>query len=240
MKNTWFHGTIYDFEQFDLNELGKSSNSRDAELGFYFGKNKRTAEAYIESGQSINEENFKEKYKLSIEEIKSKILKLENNFESKYNISYNEAKNSYSKQFKLKREFENFRSDFDTLTNHYNIIDPYSYEEESPIVDYYLLGNIFEVETEEDNFFYYDMENQPWDENKQTQIARKAKINGYEGVVFENMQDSGWFGGNGVDDILLKFEVNDILIKGIYEYRKDGVTFKENKIPENKQKIKLK
>ena len=176
MKNTWFHGTVYDFEQFDSNELGKSSNSRDAELGFYFGKNKRTAEAYIESGQSINEENFKEKYKLSIEEIKSKILKLENNFESKYNISYNEAKNSYSKQFKLKREFEDFRSDFDTLNNHYNVIDPYSYEEESPIVDYYLLGNIFEIETEEDNFFYYDMENQPWDENKQTQLTRQFPV----------------------------------------------------------------
>lgn len=240
MNNTWFHGTVYDFQQFDLNELGKNSNSKDAKLGFYFGRNKKTAEAYLESGQSINEENFNKKYKLSIEEVKSKIKELESDFESKYDISYNEIKDSYSKQFKLKREFEDFRSDFEILSNHYNVIDPYSYEEESPIVNYYLLGNIFEVEIKNTNFFHYDMENQPWDENKQTQIAREAKINGYEGVVFENMQDSGWFGGNGVDDILLKFEVNDILIKGIHEYRKDGVTLKEKKMPENKQKIKLK
>ncbi len=238
MKNTWFHGTIYDFEQFDLNELGKSSNSRDAELGFYFGKNKRTAEAYIESGQSINEENFKEKYKMSIEEVKSKIHKLENDFESKYDISYNEAKNSYSKQFKLKREFEDFRSDFEILSNHYNVIDPYSYEEESPIVNYYLLGNIFEVEIKNDNFFHYDMENQSWDETKQTQIAREARNNGYNGVVFENMQDSGWFGGNGIDDILLKFDVNDISLKGIHEYREEGITFNKSFLNKSESKIK--
>ena len=238
MNNTWFHGTVYDFKEFDLNELGKSSNSKDAELGFYFGRNKRTAEAYIESGQEINEEEFIKKYSLSIQDVKDKLKETEKYFELKFGITYSEIKDDYSKQFKLKRENQEFRAYFDKINNYNQVLNPYSYDEDSKIVNNYLLGNIFEIELKNDNLLHYDMDNQPWDERKQLEVARQAKLEGFQGVVFQNMQDSGWFGGNGVDDILLVFDVNDISIKGIHEYRKEGITFKELQKRSNKSKLK--
>ena len=50
-----------------------------------------------------------------------------------------------------------------------------------------------------------DLKGEAWDEAMQAQYIREAREIGHDAVVFKNMQDSGWFGGNGIDDVVAIF-----------------------------------
>jgi len=56
----------------------------------------------------------------------------------------------------------------------------------------------------------YDFEGGSWDESRQAQIIKDAKENGHDGVIFKNIQDGGWFGGVGIDDVYVAFEPTQI------------------------------
>jgi hypothetical protein len=223
----WYHGTIHEFNKFDKNELGKSSNSKDAKLGFYFGKNIQTAESYLETTQDFNKENFFDKFKMTIEEAEEKIKLLDIRFEEKYGVKYSIIKTDLVSQFELKRSNPEFRADFDKMKRNTQILNPFHYDEHDSLIDNKLLGKVLVVEICDKNINCNDMEHTPWNEEKQMVIAKQAIEDCYDGVLFSNMQDSGWFGGNGVDDISLVFNDKNILITGEYDYTKSDVTFKE-------------
>jgi hypothetical protein len=48
-----------------------------------------------------------------------------------------------------------------------------------------------------------EMDGQAWDESIQQKAISDAMSKGKDGIIFKNMQDSGWFGGEGTDDIAL-------------------------------------
>ena len=54
-----------------------------------------------------------------------------------------------------------------------------------------------------------EMNGAPWDARRQARLAREAMNEGYDGVVFQNMTDSGWF-NDMEDDIALTFDTRDI------------------------------
>lgn len=217
-KEKLYHGSIYEFDSFCENEIGKNTNSKDTKYGFYFAANKKTAESYLHESKIINETEFKKRFNMSLKDSEEKVKNSVVDFESKYKIKIEELESSFLLRHKFKIEYQEFENDFNELLKIKKMSNPYSYSDSDPIIKEGLMGFIYEVEIEIDGFMIVDFNGTAWDENKQLIEAKKAMDSGYDGVVFKNMQDSGWFGGNCVDDVYLMFDSKNIVITGIYKY----------------------
>lgn len=217
-KNKLYHGSVYEFESFSENEIGKNTNSKDTKYGFYFAANKRTAESYLHESKTIDEDEFKKRFNMSLKDAEERVKDSVVNFETKYQIKIEELESSFLLRHKYKREYQEFENDFNEVLKIKKIGNPYSYSDSDSIVKNGLMGSIYEAEIDTDCFMVVDFGGSSWDENKQLIEAKRAMESGYDGVVFKNMQDSGWFGGNCIDDVYLVFNTEDIIITGIYKY----------------------
>lgn len=223
-----YHGTMYDFKEFDSSQLGQSSGGKDTNFGFYFSGTIRTAEAYLEEFKFINEEGFKKEYGKSVSEVEEYRKELIKNFELEYGVNPLKLDEiSFLKIRMLEDEHERFRFDKDRIRKVGDVLISDSYSDNSQVIDLVTLGVIKVVDVSELDLFEFDMEYETWDERRQSNVAKEAQLNGYQGVVFRNMQDSGWFGGRGVDDIYLIFKDNKPKIVGEYIYDKNGSRYEE-------------
>ena len=223
-----YHGTMREFKEFDASQLGQSSGGKDTNFGFYFSATIRTAEAYLEEFKIINEEGFKKEYGKSVSEAEEYKKELIEKFEVEYGVNPLKLDEiSFLKVRMLEDEHERFRFDKNRIDKIEDVLMPYSYSEKSQVIDLITMGVIKVVDISELDLFEFDMEYETWDERRQSNVAKEAQLNGYQGVVFRNMQDSGWFGGRGVDDIYLIFKDNKPKIVGEYIYDKNGSRYEE-------------
>jgi hypothetical protein len=228
-----YHATENEFTKFDDSKLGIESGSKDTRNGFCFSTQTRTAEAYFEDFQFINKKNFEKEYGISFKEAENSFKIKDDTFKLKYGISYKDYSTCLSS---VRRKIDSkFKDDIELdvlrLKSFAGKLNPYSYKESSDIIDVRPLGviKVVELNLEEKDLKYIDMENDSWDENRQLTLGNQAKEEGYEGIVFQNMQDSGWFGGSGVDDIYQIFYSNHINIVGEIEYTSEGTEYKDLK-----------
>lgn len=237
----WYHGTIYDFEKFDKNEIGKNTNSKDAKYGFYFSGSISTATSYLHESLEINEREFLNKYGISVNKTKLKLNSMIKEFEKLYGYSFDEISNSFSLSYRLSKDNENFKKDLENIKSIKTSLNVFSYPDGNPVVQKILLGNIYNVNIKSENLKTINFQNKAWDQNEQTEFIKMAIDEGFDGLIFENMQDSGWFGGNGIDDVIIVFDENHIEINGVYIYKKNNfIDYKEIKQKNIKKKAKIK
>ena len=212
---TWYHGTNNYFDEFESSFLGSSNPAKDSKLGFYFSKTEDTANAYRDVTPSIKPGKFKKEYGRTIEEQKERIDKALPKFKSMFGIDFDEYKNlGVREQRKLNESVDNIEAGAKQITSAKRTLNPYTYEDHPFIMDEWIdetkRGRLIEANIPDSDLMEFDYDGQAWDENKQHAIAKEAQEQGFKGVLFKNMQDSGWFGGQGADDVALIFNPKDI------------------------------
>ena len=190
---TWYHGSGNSpdpIRNFDPALRGSSSGAKDAKDGVYFGGRQSTAAAYLEEYDDIPDA-LRGQYDELMAEPRAIQKQLEIDYPGKgiEVIKKRTADPRYDKMTKLSRPGWAF------MEKH---AAPKKY------------GSITEAKLSLNNPYLVDMAGEPWDEALQLRAISEAKDGGYDGVIFENMQDSGWFGGNGADDIALVFDESQI------------------------------
>ena len=217
----WYHGTSVDadpktglpFKEFDSSLLGSSSGAKDTRHGFYFAKNRSTADAYRPTSEVINKKKFESEYGLSIDDAQKQKSNSMDEL-SFWGLSDKEIQplRSPKNVEKLPDYMKDSGWDYSATNRKLNPATYTSGRQYRPSewISEVKEGSNFSVNLNTSNFKEVDMGGSSWDANIQDSIAKEAKLDGYEGVVFKNMQDSGWFGGSGVDDIALAFETKNI------------------------------
>ena len=217
----WYHGTSVDadpktglpFKEFDSSLLGSSSGAKDTRHGFYFAKNRSTADAYRPTSEVINKKKFESEYGLSIDDAQKQKSNSMDEL-SFWGLSDKEIQplRSPKNVEKLPDYMKDSGWDYSATNRKLNPATYTSNRQYRPSewISEVKEGSNFSVNLNTSNFKEVDMGGSSWDANIQDSIAKEAKLDGYEGVIFKNMQDSGWFGGSGVDDIALAFETKNI------------------------------
>ena len=217
----WYHGTSVDadpktglpFKEFDSSLLGSSSGAKDTRHGFYFAKNRSTADAYRPTSEVINKKKFESEYGLSIDDAQKQKSNSMDEL-SFWGLSDKEIQplRSPKNVEKLPDYMKDSGWDYSATNRKLNPATYTSGRQYRPSewISEVKEGSNFSVNLNTSNFKEVDMGGSSWDANIQDSIAKEAKLDGYEGVIFKNMQDSGWFGGSGVDDIALAFETKNI------------------------------
>ena len=212
---TWYHGTNNYFDEFDASHLGSANPAKDSKLGFYFSKSEDTANAYRDVTPSINPDKFKKEFGRTIEEQKERIDGVLPKFKSMFGIGYDEFKAlGFREQRALQEKMPNIEAGAKQITREKATLNPYTYEDYPYVADEWIKeekgGRLIEANIPDSELMEYDYMGQAWDENKQHAIAKDAQEQGYKGVLFKDMQDSGWFGGQGIDDVALIFDPKNI------------------------------
>ena len=215
LSSRGYHGTNADeFDAFDLSMLGTGSGGKDTKHGFYFSGRRDTADAYRESYPQIKPDKFRSHYGISIEHAQKEYAHLRDNLVSK---GYDVRRGSRLQDRAFLKDNPDLKDDIDQLRNLGDRLNPYNYD--NPRGGIYPRDWVDDVMMGRTNHYalpdisrmrLVDMECQAWDESKQSAIAQLAKDEGFDGVIFKNMQDSGWFGGAGLDDITLVFDPANI------------------------------
>ena len=211
----WFHGTGADFTDFDNKFLGTANPATDSSFGFYFGKSSDTADAYRPSTTSLNPDKYESTYGRTIEEGRARVIKGKAGFEKMFGMSHEDYTNlSGVERLKLDRSVDNIEAGGKQISNAESQLSPLHYEGHPYSLDEWVdeekTGRIIEAELPTENMKEVDFGGKAWDEVKQSREARLAVDEGYDGVIFKDMQDSGWFGGSGTDDVALVFDANKI------------------------------
>ena len=211
----WFHGTGADFTDFDNKFLGTANPATDSSFGFYFGKSSDTADAYRPSTTSLNPDKYESTYGRTIEEGRARVIKGKASFEKMFGMSHEDYTNlSEVERLKLDRSVDNIEAGGKQISNAESQLSPLHYEGHPYSLDEWVdeekTGRIIEAELPTENMKEVDFGGKAWDEVKQSREARLAVDEGYDGVIFKDMQDSGWFGGSGTDDVALVFDANKI------------------------------
>jgi hypothetical protein len=176
----YYHGTNNYFDTFDQNKLGSSSGAKDARLGFYHSATPRTAKAYVDTDNYLLQDAAY---------ILTDAYKTDPNFVEDA-LEFNRGAAAEV----VKRLASGVPLSDIKYTGKITI--PH--------------GRVMRNKIKTDNYKTIDMSGNPWDEDAQYFLAKDAKDSGYDGVIFKNMQDSGWFGGSGSDDVVLSFHAENI------------------------------
>ena len=212
--DNWFHGTAESFSKFDTSRLGSATGGSDTKHGFYLSKGKDTADNYRPSIPSIKPEKFKQKWGVSIEDAEAQSLELGERLKG-LGVSEEDIR---LRPFGSSSYAPEVSSELTKLHNINSKLDPYSYDDPrrglfpSEWINDEISGVRIEAKIP-DNMKRVEMGGASWDEAAQNRIAIEAKNEGFDGVIFGDMQDSGWFGGSGEDDIALVFDADKILIQ---------------------------
>jgi hypothetical protein len=212
---TWYHGTNNYFNEFESSFLGSSNPAKDSKLGFYFSKSEDTANAYRNVTPNIKPEKFKQQYGRTMDEQKERIDKASERFESVFGIGFDDFKSLPRKErVDLENTTANLKQGAKQITDAKSTLNPYTYESFPYSMDEWIDeekgGRLIEANIPDSELMEFDYMGQPWDENRQHLIAKEAQEKGFKGVLFKDMQDSGWFGGQGIDDVALIFNPSDI------------------------------
>jgi len=211
----WYHGTNADFLEFDNKFLGSANPATDSKFGFYFGKKADTADAYREVTTKLNPDKYKSTYGRTVEEGEKRLATAKSKFSDMFGMSHDEyGKLGFRERRAANESIANIEAGAKQINNAKKELSPLTYEDYpyslGDWVDEEKAGRIIEAELPTENMKEVDFGGQSWDEAKQSREARQAIDEGFDGVIFKDMQDSGWFGGSGVDDIALVFDSKKI------------------------------
>ena len=178
-KDNWWHGSPTELEggKFDLTRSGSNTGAKDARDVFYLSKGRHTAKEYLDEIDDLPSE-VRAKYndlKTKSEELRAKAFK-----DNKY-----AWKSPFWKQSSELSDEANRLYDSNVKNK--------------------TIGSMNEVKLTPKSPMIVDLKGEAWDEATQLQYIREAREIGHDAVVFKNMQDSGWFGGNGTDDVVAMF-----------------------------------
>lgn len=228
---SWYHGTDANFVVFDDEFLGTENQSLDSKNGFYFSKTTETANTYRGSIPGINDDKFKDEFGISIDDAKISLKKKISGFTEKAGVTFDDyEKLKIREKIKIERDNPNIESEVRAILNIKSKLNPYTYEAFPYNYDDWITeektGRLIEVNLLTNDMKVVDFKGEAWDEVIQAQEARKAIDEGYDGIVFKNIQDSGWFGGIGEDDVALVFDSKNTKIINSTE----NLDFNENEI----------
>ena len=191
----WFHGSANSdvpITEFDPLQRGSSSGAKDAKEGVYFGGRRDTAEAYLDEYVDLPFDGpIRDQYDKLMERPRIIEKQLEADYPGEgFRVARERKKDPrYLEQVALSREGDAFM------------------EKNKRTIKY---GSVTEAKLNLIDPYVINVAGEPWDEAMQMRHIKAAKEQGHDGVIFQNMQDSGWFGGSGKDDIALVFDEKNI------------------------------
>jgi hypothetical protein len=189
----WYHATPEEEivgGEFDLSRSGSNTGAKDAKDVVYFSKGKGTATEYLEEIEMLPPAKQAE-YETLIK--KSNELEATAKKNNKYpwkEAEWQQARDAYEEAYALDQKFKQTKKS----------------------------GSLVEVNVKPTNPMTVDMKGEAWDEATQAAHIKQAREDGHDAVIFKNMQDSGWFGGKGADDIIAMFDPKQISIKNTTRY----------------------
>jgi hypothetical protein len=211
VSSSWYHGTDSDFEAFDDKFLGTANQSLDSKFGFCLSKRIDTANTYRGSIPKINNDKFMETFGFSIKDARVLLDKRILDFTNESGMTFDKYESLKARdKIQLERSNPDIESQVKAIRNIQSKLNPYTYESSHYNHDDWIIeektGRLLEVKLLSDDMKVVNFDGRAWNEVIQAKEARIAIDEGYEGIVFENIQDSGWFGGIGSDDVALVFD----------------------------------
>jgi hypothetical protein len=221
-----YHGTTRDFDTFDHSKLGESAGGVDTYHGFCCSATIETAETYLDEIQTFDAAAFTAQFGMTLEDAKTRITQDKIAFKKSYAVSFDDYKAlPFIQRRKMERDIDPLEGDVRKIDIMRKNTDPTNYTESSPLIIVTKIGYIKEIDVDTADYQHINMDGQAWDANKQSAFAKEAKQAGFDGIVFQNMQDSGWFGGTGEDDIIQSFQTDKLKITGEHIYNEQGQTY---------------
>jgi len=194
-----YHGTFADFSDFDPQKLGSNTSTASAKEGFFFASNKKVAESYAS-------------------DVNKKIAGLNKQAEeAKKQLKELTGDSPLGAGFKVfRKEYEKDVSDtVKKLLKKINAYDDYvAGLEDMPIAyssNIARSGKLKEVHLNIKNPFIKDYKGEDFRDEKYSDVIKKAKEQGHDGVIFKNTYDGGDPVGNlEKTDIYVAFDKSQI------------------------------
>jgi len=211
----FYHSTPFEFEDFDMANLGKNTNAESAKEGVFFSNNKNVAESYRKQAKydnpNINEAE-KQLDKLTTEELISLSEKILHGRSKSYYEGYNKKDIVNDIIDDIKEDSQGFYPD---RNKYVEKLQKYLQQRGVKFEPYIEIGKQFKVKLKMKNPFVYDA-NEDYAENIElTKIIKQAKKEGHDGVIIKNVYDSVSFDEKGNDtelsDIAVVFDVSQIV-----------------------------
>lgn len=186
------HGTVKEFADFDESFLGSATGADSAKEGFFFASNKDVAESYADEVAKIQADG-------TIEKLKARMAEISGEDATRAMYAHSVRGKDYGEEFaKLADEYSKIEGSLERASD-----DVFGTTK--------VVGSVKSVVLDMKKPFTFDADEAPIADIGITDIVKKAKAEGYDGVIVKNTFDS-FTGAASAEptDVLVVFDKSQI------------------------------